>query len=64
MPERDKEYKTYWGYEHGRKDALDFKYERTFDPKTHHEIYIESYKKGYKEVIDVRALPNEKKNDK
>lgn len=54
----DTEHKSYFGYQDGRKDALEFRYEKEMDPKTHHAAYIENYKKGYKEVIDVRALPN------
>lgn len=49
---------VHWGYEDGRKDALNFYYEKTFDSETHHVRYIEGYKKGYKEIIDVRGLPN------
>ncbi len=51
---RDEEHKGYWGNQDGRKDALDFKYHREFDPKIHHPAYVEGYKKGYKEVMDVR----------
>lgn len=59
--EFDREMKTHWGYEHGRTDALELKYHKEFDPKVHHPLYVEHYKRGYKEVIDVRGLPNEKK---
>lgn len=58
MPENSVKRAAYFGYVAGRKDALEFRYEKEMDPKTHHAAYIEDYKKGYKEVIDVRALPN------
>lgn len=57
--ERDYKHKFYWGYEAGRKSALNFYYYDTFDNKTHHAAYIEGYNKGYKEVIDVRSLSKE-----
>lgn len=50
----DTPHKSYWGYDAGRKDALEFRYHKEFDPKIHHPAYVEGYKKGYKEVIDVR----------
>jgi len=53
-PEFDRERKSYFGYKHGRDDALAFKYEKEMDSKVYHPLYVENYKKGYKEVQDVR----------
>ncbi len=56
--EIDSEHSNRWhsqlGYKYGRQDALEFRYPKEFDPKVHHPLYVEAYKKGYKEVIDVR----------
>jgi hypothetical protein len=62
LPEQDRQRKYYFGYEHGRKDALEFRYEKEMDPKVYHPIYIEAYKKGYKEVQDVRRDGTTKEN--
>lgn len=57
----DIEYKSEWGYQAGRKDALEFYYKKEMDPKTHHFAYIEGYNRGYKEVIDVCALQTQER---
>jgi hypothetical protein len=61
--EFDKRHKTHWGYEAGRKDALEFRYHEEFDSKVYHHWYVEGYKKGYKEVIEVRRAGTSKEEE-
>ena len=59
----DAPHKHHWGYDAGRKDALEFRYHKEFDPEVYHPFYVEGYKKGYKEVIDVRREGTAKEDE-